>query len=206
VECIPYFVDPAFCAQEHFAVRTPAIVFLGLLNDHRKGLDLLIEAMAVLARRKIRLRLDVIGEGAMRSVFEKLAEARGIEATFHGRLPVEGNRSLLSEATAFCMPSRSESFGITYLEALACGTPVVGFAPTIQELQNDYSTYIGEPFDAAKESVEDLAEKLEEVVSAFRVRESQTLRSQIRFETIKRFSLARYQERYREVYRKLLAS
>jgi glycosyltransferase involved in cell wall biosynthesis len=46
-----------------------------------------------------------------------------------------------------CLPSHSESFGLVFIEALSCGTPVVGFGPTLAEIERIMGVAIGEPVD-----------------------------------------------------------
>lgn len=42
-------------------------------------------------------------------------------------------RQALLSAEVLCIPSKSESFGLAYIEAASCGTPAVGYAPAIRE-------------------------------------------------------------------------
>lgn len=76
-------------------------------------------------RKKIPSKLLLIGDGPDRSACEYLAKDLGIheDVTFYGNL--ESFVEILSIADLFLMPSQSESFGLSALEAMACGVPVV---------------------------------------------------------------------------------
>jgi len=63
------------------------------------------------------------------------------------------------------VPSKSESFGLVYVEALAVGTPVIGFHKNIEEFQTVLKIDIGEPFDSDRESANQLSRKIQKVVS-----------------------------------------
>ncbi len=63
-------------------------------------------------------------------------------------------RKLVRSAEVLCLPSLSESFGIVMIEALASGTPVVGFGPTFTEIRERLGVEIGEPvWDGTPEEV-----------------------------------------------------
>lgn len=104
------------------------IVFVGSLIP-RKRADLALEASARLGRV-----CTVIGDGPEAGRLRCHAIRTGAEARFLGQIPPEGVAVELAGAEALCVPSESESFGNVYLESIACGTPVVGFAPTISEI------------------------------------------------------------------------
>lgn len=76
-------------------------------------------------RDKIPAKLLLIGDGPERSNCEYLAKDLGIheDVTFYGNQ--ESFVEVLSVADLFLMPSQSESFGLSALEAMACGLPVV---------------------------------------------------------------------------------
>jgi len=103
--------------------------------DTNKGLDFLINAFALVAAETPDLAL-VIGGGSAtpqereRRVLDELkdlAAVRGIAArvTFAGYVADEDLPYLYRRARAFVLPSKFEPFGMTALEAMACGTPVV---------------------------------------------------------------------------------
>lgn len=98
----------------------------------RKGVADVIEAVARLAARHPELRYDVGGEGPERAHLEALAAARGVaeRVRFLGRVPDEALPALYAGADVVVMVPRAdpvdvEGFGIVYLEAAACGRPVV---------------------------------------------------------------------------------
>jgi phosphatidylinositol alpha-1,6-mannosyltransferase len=101
---------------------------------HRKGQDNLIQAMPAVLKKIPNAHLLLVGEGPYRKHLEKLVMKSSLEqnVTFAGRIMYDRLPSYLSAADLFAMPSRSrffglevEGLGIVYLEASACGIPVV---------------------------------------------------------------------------------
>lgn len=92
----------------------------------RKGLDVLLEAVALLAGPTP--VLAIAGEGRDRDRLRRIAERRGLRPRFLGRIPEDDKIELLGAADVFAQPCRSrwagleqEGFGIAFLEAAACG-------------------------------------------------------------------------------------
>lgn len=101
---------------------------------HRKGQDKLIEAMPDVLRKIPNAHLLIVGVGPYKNHLEKLVNKLSLkeDVTFAGRIMYDRLPSYLSAADLFAMPSRSrffglevEGLGIVYLEASACGIPVV---------------------------------------------------------------------------------
>ena len=101
---------------------------------HRKGQDKLIEAMPDVLRKIPNAHLLIVGEGPYKNHLEKLVNKLSIKenVSFAGRIMYDRLPSYLSAADLFAMPSRSrffglevEGLGIVYLEASACGIPVL---------------------------------------------------------------------------------
>ena len=65
----------------------------------------------------------VFGTGPLR----KQLQARYPDVRWHGLVPREALPAIYSAADVFVLPSRSETFGLVMLEAMACGTPVAAF-------------------------------------------------------------------------------
>ena len=73
-------------------------------------------------------RYTVVGDGPERSRLEDLARRLGIadRVTFAGRLEHHEVVREVARADIFCLPSWREAFGVVYVEAMACGKPVIG--------------------------------------------------------------------------------
>ncbi len=115
---------------------TFTILFLGRF-DPRNGLDTLINAYAMLRAQGIKARLVIAGDGPLRPHYEKLvpADLRG-DVRFIGAINRE-RPDVFASSDVFCYPARKGSFGITLLEAMAAGLPVVasnirGFADLLR--------------------------------------------------------------------------
>ena len=109
------------------------IVSVGRLV-HRKGQDILIEAMPEICRQIPDAHLVMIGEGPYLSYLENRRKVLGLEekVTFIGRIQYADLPTYICVGDLFVMPSRSrlaglevEGLGIVYLEASACGLPVI---------------------------------------------------------------------------------
>lgn len=102
-----------------------AIAFLGRIVME-KGLDVFSDAIDVLAERKVRHRVIVIGEGPARGWFEERLPG----AVFVGHQIGNDLSRALASADVFFNPSITEAFGNVTLEAMACVLPVVAASAT----------------------------------------------------------------------------
>ena len=109
----------------------PLILSLSRLVP-RKGMDVLIEAGARLARRIDGLQVAIGGGGRDRRRLETLAERVGAPVTFLGRVPDDDLPLVYGAADVYAMLCRNrwggleqEGFGIVFLEAAAAGVPQV---------------------------------------------------------------------------------
>ena len=95
-------------------------------TDIYKGVDVTIQALPQIAKTFPNVKYLVIGRGDDRSRLAKLADDLGVteRVIFAGFVPTENLAAHYQLADAYVMPSQ-EGFGIVYLEALACGVPVL---------------------------------------------------------------------------------
>jgi glycosyltransferase involved in cell wall biosynthesis len=102
--------------------RATSIIAIGRLHPV-KGYDILLEALTELQD----FTLTIIGEGKMRQEYQAYIEVHSLHdrVTLLGEIQPQDMRNHLMKADIFCLPSRSEGFPATPLEAMACGLPVV---------------------------------------------------------------------------------
>ena len=94
----------------------------------RTGIDLLVEAAAILKDDIPDLKWCVIGKGELMENLQDLSERLGVSdrVEFTGFLPEDEVRKRMYGADLFMLPTRDlEGFGLVTLEANACGLPVV---------------------------------------------------------------------------------
>jgi glycogen synthase len=109
-------------------MRDRDVVFLGHLV-RQKGADLLIDALALLAAKGMRLRATIIGSGPQNETLKAQVSTHGLGDLFEftGALSGEALSRTLARHRVMAMPSRwFEGLGISAIEALACGCVVVG--------------------------------------------------------------------------------
>lgn len=121
------------------------VFFMGRLDIHQKGLDMLLEAWFKVCAKK-NIPLVIAGEGPDRKKLENLVQYQGLKSliTFAGRVEGKEKNRLLGECRLMAMPSREETFGISALEAMAAKKPVVAFnIESLNELiRPDYGTLV----------------------------------------------------------------
>lgn len=93
----------------------------------RKGFDVLIRAFSQLNLPQETWDLTIIGGGPEKSHLEKLIAKAKLEQQIHliGRRASDEMVGMLNDSDVFVLPSRMETFGVVYAEALACGLPVI---------------------------------------------------------------------------------
>ena len=125
IDVIPLGVDATLFDFEP-RQETQELVAIGRLKE-RKGYDVLLDALAEIADSFPEVHLNVFGEGPDEDALREQADRLGVgeNVTFHGYVDQSVLREHLASARAFVHPSRSESFSLVRLEAMAVGCPVV---------------------------------------------------------------------------------
>ncbi|MEK6322364.1 MAG: glycosyltransferase family 4 protein [Acidobacteriota bacterium] len=121
---------PPYLVNRYKAEGKRVLLTLGRLSskDRYKGHDRIIAVLPELIKRIPNLLYIVAGEGDDCSRLEKLVETYGMQGyvLFTGNIRSDEKTDHYQLADAFAMPSTGEGFGIAFLEAAACGLPVLG--------------------------------------------------------------------------------
>ncbi len=148
VTVIPEAVDPSFAPPPRdeaatviaarFGLVEPYVLYVGQF-DPRKNMDGLVSAFARAAERQPDLQLVVAGELGKLAPFLRAALERGRvpmdRVVLAGLVTDEELAALYTAAECLLHPALLEGFGLTPLESLAAGTPVVGFrAGAVEEV------------------------------------------------------------------------
>ena len=139
ITVVPNGVDLAVFQKEYSPEeQTKLVEKLGITNEYvvittsrlveKNAVDILIEAIGKVIERGIRIKCIVVGDGPDRKKLERLAALRGIKGSvvFVGQLSQGLLPLYLRISDLFVRVSRSEGLGISFLEAMAAGVPVIG--------------------------------------------------------------------------------
>ncbi|WP_239340111.1 glycosyltransferase family 4 protein [Frankia sp. CiP3] len=102
------------------------VVFLGRIDEPRKGLDVLLAALPALVARCGQARLLVAGPGDGEAVLDRVDLGLRERVRLLGLVSDADKPRVFRSGEVYCAPNTGqESFGIVLLEAMAAGTPVV---------------------------------------------------------------------------------
>lgn len=172
------------------------LAFLGIVGP-RKGIDVLLDALASPAMAALDWTLTVGGNGAVEEAAEQ-AKALGIadRVTFLGWVEEDVTDRVLRNADIFVLPSRAENQPVSILEAMARATPVVatriGAIPA--QVVDGVTGMLVDPEDA-----EGLAGALASLVGDAERRRAMGEAGLARFTA--QFSVEAYGERFADLYR-----
>ncbi len=156
VEVVRPGLDHRLYGLNSVSAEPSRLVYLGRLR-HYKRLDTLIRLTRDLAAEFPAIHLDMIGIGEDRPYLEDLARTEGVEerVTFHGFVSDETKVKLLQQGWVFVMPSLNEGWGISVLEANACGLPAVAFdVPGLNEsIRHGETGLLGKDYDDLRSQV-----------------------------------------------------
>jgi len=141
IRVLPWALDPQF---EALVAAKPApalpanfpsgriILTVGrwFADERYKGMDTLITALPRLLTEWPDVQLVAVGEGDDQGWLEQIADGRGVLRHVHflSGLSYAQIAACYQACEIFALPSRGEGFGLVYLEAMACGKPVIGGA------------------------------------------------------------------------------
>jgi len=129
VKIIPLGVDTKkFKPLKVKKQKKKVLLFLGRLFPY-KGLEYLLQAIKIVSEKRKDFILYIVGEGKLRKKLEEMTKSLKIEnfVKFTGKVSDEQAVKYYNLCDIFVLPSihKSDAFGISQLEAMACGKPVI---------------------------------------------------------------------------------
>ncbi len=126
IEVIPCGIDTDAYSPGPPEPEPGTFLYVGRLKKY-KGVHLILKALEALRRRGRDCRLVVLGSGDYRGELERMTAGMGLEdaVSFLGFVPQETKLHWLRRSWAAVFPSEKEGWGLTVIEANACGTPVI---------------------------------------------------------------------------------
>lgn len=200
---IPMGVDltAAFVPDLNEARAADQLLFVGRLVP-KKGCDLLLRSLGVLAERGRRLRLTIAGDGPERPALESICKALGLSdhVTFLGKVSNAALPALYRQAAVLVAPfvvapdGDREGLGLVVVEAMGCGCPVVTTAiakinPIVRNGDTAFVSRDLSPAALADSIVDALADPQGTAVRASRARQ----------EAMRFFDWSSIAERYRDI-------
>ncbi|MEX3504915.1 glycosyltransferase [Corynebacterium sp. LK2510] len=199
---LPLPRDASYAASKHLASDVPVIGFAGSMVDY-EGLDLLLEAAAILRDRGVPNQIVLAGSGTAEAGLKRLSVELGLEDTVHflGRLPQNEMPRLQSTFDIVCCPRRST----LVTDLVSPLKPLEAFAASKATVLSDVAPNLDQAGDYESRAItfragdaEDLAEVLERVIGDAELRAD--LGRTARLWTVKERSWATIGSIVREAY------
>lgn len=144
IAVIPNGVDPNRLTPPADGKRfsEPTILYLGRLKRYKR-VDIILRSVAHLREQGIPVRLLIAGKGDYKGSLQELHSRLGLRdiVEFLGYVPEEEKIRLLQQSWIHVLTSPKEGWGISILEAAACGTPTVASdSPGLRDAVQDGRT------------------------------------------------------------------
>lgn len=179
-------------------IKNEKFIFFSLaFLEGEKGFDTLIKSFAKKFKDKEAV-LYIGGDGSQRSWLEALTVENSVkdQIIFLGALSRDDVSKWMNKCDCFVLPSRYETFGVVYIEALASGRPVIGaLNGGAEDIINNLNGYLI-PID----DIDILAEKMIEVYDNIESYDEE----EIRIDCLKRFSPKVIVNKIISVYKEVL--
>lgn len=199
IEVIPNIVD-----IDRFSIdiskRNKEFTFISISHlKENKNIDLTIKALKEVLKEYNYVKLLVIGDGPEKENLMNLAKELKISSNieFIGAVNREDLNEYINRANAFVLPSEYETFGIAYIEALACGLPII--TTKCGGPEDFFSEEIG--YMIFNEDKEELSKAMEYIINNINKFNPNKLREYVKC----RFSKEVISNRIIDVYSKVLS-
>ena len=122
---------PRADSEKHRGIRFLTVCYMEEEAQlYKKGIDILIQAWTEVVKKYTDVKLAIGGGGSAKTKVEQWVEEQGISkyVEFTGALDRKQVIQEMQSCDCFVLPSRYETFGVVYIEAMACGKPVIAVA------------------------------------------------------------------------------
>lgn len=204
VSCSVATVNPGvdtdiFTPRDGEDTNNKGVLFVGRFVP-AKNLELLVEAFSRIYDNHPRVKLVLVGDGPEGDIIRREVKRQGIanQVSFAGYIPNNELPEVYRRATVVTLSSKSESYGMTLLEAMSCGVPVI--APdigVIPEIVDDKKNGLVYP----EGSVEELVNALDTILSDDKVQ--RTYAKAARKKAVDSFGWDKKQEKINYLYNKI---
>lgn len=183
VEVIPNFVDEDFFKPAPGkSIAAPFRFFAMGRMTPNKGIDDLLLATKLLLQKQKNIQLHIAGEGDRWQYYQSLAKRLRLEnhVKWLGTLSRPDVLRAYQNCDCFILPSHSETFGVVFVEAIACGKPVIATRCGGPEMiVNNKNGMLVQPKD-----IQDIANAMERMIETYKNYEPKIIREDF----LKRFS------------------
>lgn len=162
---------------------------VGRFSRLHKGFDLLIDAFQLFAKENSEWKLDIVGEGPEKELYQRKIAEYKLEDRILLHPFTTDIQSYYSQAQVYVLSSRWEGFGLVLVEAMAHGLPIVSSnIPTSKEILGDFALYF------QNGDIKQLAVRLQEAT-----RLDWEKKSVEAFVIAQRFNISRIAEQWRNI-------
>lgn len=122
---------PRADSEKHRGIRFLTVCYMEEEAQlYKKGIDILIQAWTEVVKKYTDVKLVIGGGGSAKTKVEQWVEEHDISkyVEFTGALDRKQVIQEMQSCDCFVLPSRYETFGVVYIEAMACGKPVIAVA------------------------------------------------------------------------------
>ncbi|UPV76638.1 glycosyltransferase family 4 protein (plasmid) [Halorussus limi] len=172
ISVIPNGVDCSHFQPDSNVEERPQVLYVGRLN-RTKGVDKLVDAFARVHREYPEARLKIVGDGPFAPELKEQIVDLGISETvkFAGRVKNRQLPEMYDESAVFVLPSETEGFPRTVLEAMACETP-----PITSDLPQLKAALDGVGRTVSPDNIETLANEIVRLLADDKTRRSMATR------------------------------
>ena len=165
-----------------------------------KGADYVIPAFAKLIKKIDNCCLEIVGDGKLRQTMQQQQKEYGIpeeKVHWHGMVPYSHLQKIYGDFSLMWVPSRSEGFGLTAIEAMAQGCPVVATRT------GGLIDYIDDDKNGSLFTPGDINMMVDKTIALLSNREKLAAMSNNAINTAKQYTYEKYKEKIESLYSQL---